>query len=53
MILTIDKVFPYLIALIPISLISGPLIPEILMFFVITIFLYKILTLILFYFEIN
>ena len=41
--LTFDKVLPYLIILIPISLISGPLIPEILITFAVLIFLYKIL----------
>lgn len=41
--LTIDKIFPYLIIFIPISLISGPLIPEILMFIAISIFLFKII----------
>ena len=40
--LTFDKVLPYLIILIPISLISGPLIPEILITFAVLIFLYKI-----------
>lgn len=39
----INKIFPYLIIFIPISLISGPLIPEILMFLGITIFLQKTL----------
>ena len=41
--LTFDKVLPYLIILIPISLISGSLIPEILITFAVLIFLYKIL----------
>jgi len=38
----LDKVLGYLVIFIPISLISGPLIPEILMFFAIAIFLFKI-----------
>ncbi len=38
----LDKILTYLVILIPITLISGPLIPEILMFFAIAIFLYNI-----------
>ncbi len=38
----LDKILIYLVIFIPISLISGPLIPEILMFFAIAIFLYNI-----------
>ena len=41
MALLLDKFLSYLIIFIPITLISGPLIPEILMFFVIIIFIYK------------
>ncbi len=40
--LSLDKIITYLIIFIPITLISGPLIPEILMFLVIIIFIYKI-----------
>ncbi len=40
--MTLDKILTYLVIFIPITLISGPLIPEILMFFAIVIFLYNI-----------
>ena len=40
--ITLDKILTYLVIFIPITLISGPLIPEILMFFAIAIFLYNI-----------
>ena len=41
--LLLDKILTYLIILIPITLITGPLIPEIILFFVIIIFLYQVI----------
>ena len=40
--MTLDKILTYLVIFIPITLISGPLIPEILMFFATAIFLYNV-----------
>ena len=40
--MTLDKILSYLVIFIPITLVSGPLIPEILMLFAIAIFLFKI-----------
>ena len=44
MITKIDKILSYLIIFIPITLITGPLIPEIIIFITVTLFLYQVIS---------